>query len=121
VVQRARTNTPLQALTLMNDPAYVEAAAGLARRVLRDRSPSSVAEQIDYAFRLCVARAPNAVEVRQLQDILDGELSRFRQDPQSAKTLIGNLPGNDLDPAEYAAWLILSNILLNLDETISKG
>jgi hypothetical protein len=121
VVQRARTNTPLQALTLLNDPAYIEAAAGLARRVLLERADSNVAEQITFAFRLCVARAPTADEAKQLQDILDAERSRFRQNPNAAKALIGKLPVDNLDPDEFAAWIIISNILLNLDETITKG
>jgi hypothetical protein len=121
VVQRPSTNTPLQALTLLNDPAFVEAAAGLARRVLTERERASAVEQIEYAFRLCLARTPAADEARQLQDLLDAERSRFRQDPRSAKALTSRPTGEDLDPAEYAAWIIISNILLNLDETVTKG
>ncbi|MBW3599023.1 MAG: PSD1 and planctomycete cytochrome C domain-containing protein [Planctomycetes bacterium] len=121
VVQRPRTNTPLQALTLMNDPAYIEMAAGLATRILTDRPAESLGERIQYAFRLCVSRAPSDVEAIHLRDVYLRELSRFKADPQAAKTLLAKLPSADAPPAEMAAWLMVSNILLNLDETITKG
>ncbi len=121
VVQRARTNTPLQALTLLNDPAYLEMAAGLARRVLTERAGDNAPHKLDYAFRCCVARAPTEQELRHLQDVHDRELSHFRANPQSAKTLLGKTPVDDLDAAEFATWLLIGNILLNLDETITKG
>jgi hypothetical protein len=121
VVQRARTNTPLQALTLLNDPAYLEMAAGLARRVLTERAADNAAQKLDYAFRCCVARAPTEQELRHLQDVHDRELSHFRANPQSAKTLLGKTPVEGFNAAEFATWLLIGNILLNLDETITKG
>jgi hypothetical protein len=122
VVQRPRTNTPLQALTLLNDPAYLEAAAGLARRVLTDRADSDSKQQIEYAFRLCVARSPTSEEAEQLQDIYDAELSRFQLDRNAATALVAKIPlAENFDPVEFATWSWIGGVLLNLDETITRN
>ena len=122
-VQRPRTNTPLQALVLMNDPAYVEAARVLAQRVLAEGSSDDGARMV-HAFRLCVARTPTDRERAVLLDLYRRQLDHFRADPKSAEALIkvgdsARAPG--LDPAELAAWTAIGNVLLNLDETITKG
>jgi mono/diheme cytochrome c family protein len=122
-VQRPRTNTPLQALVLMNDPIYVEAARVLAQRVLKEAGPDAEA-RMNHAFRLCLARTPTDRERTVLMGLLARQIEHFKADPKAAKALISageapQIPG--LDPAEHAAWTAIGNILLNLDETITKG
>ncbi len=121
--QRARTNTPLQALVLLNDPGFVEAARALAQRVIISGG-SSPTERLDFAFKLCTARKPEIAEAQVLLAIYEAQLARFKQDPEAAKKLthVGEsaVPAG-LDPAELAAWTAVGNVLLNLDETITKG
>ena len=97
---RSRTNSPLQALTLLNDPAYVETAAALAKRVM-DLPAASDRERLIYAFRRCVTRRPSKVELQELARLLN----EFRGTSER----------------EAEAWVSLSRVLLNLDETITKG
>ena len=126
VVDRPRTNTPLQALTLLNDPAYVEMAWALARRMLRDRPGGDARERVSYAFRLCLARTPKPAEEAHLVEVQEQELARFRWSPEAARALLGEevsqsgLP-EDIDASELASWFFVANILLNLDETITRG
>ncbi len=120
---RARTNTPLQALVLLNDPSYVEAARVLAQRTIQSGGADTAA-RLRFAFRLCTARVPSDQELAVLSRILDANLARFRQNPVAATRLIsvGESPRPaDVDPAELAAWTAIGNLLLNLDETITKG
>jgi hypothetical protein len=102
--RRLRSNTPLQALTLLNDQQFYEMAEGLAARVLRE-APKSDSARLGYAFRLCVARLPLADEKRRLQDLLASE-----RRPATA---------NDRKP-QAEAWTAVARVLLNLDETITR-
>lgn len=117
VVQRSRTNTPLQALTLLNDPVYVEAATGLAKRVLTSR-PDNLEDRLTYAFRLCTARAPEPAELDTLRKLYEQQLEANRGDDSAAKAT--GVPAG-IDPAEFAAWQAVATTLLNLHETITKG
>ncbi|HEV3263353.1 MAG TPA: PSD1 and planctomycete cytochrome C domain-containing protein [Gemmataceae bacterium] len=121
--RRPRTNTPLQALVLMNDPVYVEAARVLGQRVLKEGGPDTAA-RMAFAFKLCTARAPAPDELKLLTRIFERQLAKYRNDPKAAVRLItiGECarPAN-LDAGELAAWTAIGNILLNLDETITKG
>lgn len=122
-VRRERTNTPLQALTLLNDVQFVEAARHFAQRMLREAAPRPDA-RIDWAFRCVTSRLPTVHERRILRAALDAELVRFRGDPAAAKRLltVGDSPVDATqDNAVLAAYTILGNLLLNLDETITKG
>jgi hypothetical protein len=125
VVQRPRTNTPLQALTLLNDPAYVEMALGLALRVVQDRADADVAERIRYGFRRCTGRLPKPSERKALQALYDSEHARLSKSPELAAEMLAGIAAvavpKDLDKVELAAWLVIANALLNLDETISLG
>jgi mono/diheme cytochrome c family protein len=119
--RRGVTNTPLQALTLLNDPTYVEAARALAERALRTRG-SSDRERIDFAFKLATARTPDPQE----RDVLLGSLEEFRssyrQDKAQASKLLSigeSRIDSSLDPREVAAWTTLASMILNLDETIT--
>lgn len=121
VVRRGRTNTPLQALILMNDPTYLEAARRLAERVIE--AESSAEERIQLTFRLAASRSPHATEQEILTDIYREALSRFRNDTAAAEKLlaVGKSPRNmTIDPVELAAWTVTCSTILNMDEVISK-
>ena len=114
-----RTNTPLQALTLLNETAFVESARKLAERVLRENPKDSVT----HAFRLVTQRDPRPDEKEILTGALKEYLANFKADPASAKdiTSIGSSPvPKDLDAIQLAAHTTLANVLLNLDEVITK-
>lgn len=122
VVRRTRTNTPLQALVTMNDPVYVEAAQGLARRMLKDGGPTP-AEKIAFGFRVCLARSPSADEVARLVKLYDDAKTTFAASPskatQFATAPLGPLP-KGADVIDAAAWTVVANVLLNLDEMLMK-
>jgi len=121
VVKRPRTNTPLQALTLLNDPAYVEQALALAERVATAEACATVEERAAYALRLCVARAPRLDEVRHLAEVYRQERQRFEETPPAAQALTSRYVDSRVDRRDLAAWFYVANILLNLDETITKS
>jgi hypothetical protein len=121
-VRRERTNTPLQALVLLNDPQYVEAARFLAERMLAEGGETDE-RRAAFGFRLVTAREPSAWELAQLTEMLAEERARFAADGDGARALlaVGDKPADArLEPAEHAAHTLLANLLLNLDETISK-
>jgi hypothetical protein len=121
--RRPRSNTPLQALTTLNDPAYVEASEALARRMMTEAKGGD-ADRAAYGFRLCVARVPKKNEVKRLLELYQTELTRYKQDGKAAEQLstteLGK-PKEKIDLDELAAWTVVANVLLNLDETITKG
>ena len=122
-VKRPRTNTPLQALVLLNDPVYVEAARTLGQRIL-NHPGTDLDERLDFAFRLTLARSPSAREFSELRQTFLTELSHFESDRAAANQLIhvgASEPPLETDICELAAWTVIGNILLNLDETITKG
>ncbi|MBY0523954.1 MAG: DUF1553 domain-containing protein [Gemmataceae bacterium] len=121
-VRETRTNTPLQALILMNDVTFVEAARNLAQRALLDVG-NTPEQRLTLAFRLATARKPNAVELRILTDGLRHHLEAYRKDEQAAMKLVsvGESRRNPkLDVAELAAYTAVTGLILNLDETITK-
>ncbi len=122
VARRATTNTPLQALVLLNDPTYVEAARKLAERMILQggKSPES---RLAFAYKCAVAREPSPAEERILMTIQKEAEDRFRTDKDAAIKLlaVGASPRNaSLDTTELAAWTTVASMILNLDETISK-
>lgn len=121
-VRRSRTNTPLQALALMNDPQFVEAARVMAQRVLAE-APGTPEERVAYAFELATARAPKPEELRVLLSVYESERADFETHADAASGLIGvgdsEVP--EVDAAELAAWSTVTSIILNLDETITKS
>lgn len=121
-VRRPRTNTPLQALVLMNDQQYVEASRRLAARMLTEGGPE-LSGQLALGFRLCTARQPDAGELQVLARIYAGHLAHYQQQPEAAAKLlaIGASPAvAGPDPIPHAAMTMTANLLLNLDETITK-
>lgn len=120
-VRRPRTNTPLQALALMNDPTYVEAARKLAERAM-EAAPDT-RRRIIHAFRLATGRIPEDREIRMLEELYDAQLAEYRAQPDRAGTLlkVGESAVGTLDPLQLAAWTVVANAILNLDETLTKG
>ena len=120
-VRRIRTNTPLQALNLMNDEAFFDAARGLAVRMMT-RGAADAAERAAYGFRLCAARKPTPAEASRLAALYATTAEAYRKDPAAAaKAVKGAIPPpKELDVPELAAWTIVANVLLNLDETVTK-
>jgi hypothetical protein len=120
---RERSNTPLQALQLMNDVQHVEAARSLAERML-SQGGKAAPERIAYGFRLVLARAPEPEEVQILERQLAAHLVKYQQDPELAKRLIStgeSKPNPALPPAELAAHTMIASTLLNLDETVTRN
>jgi len=117
--RRPRSNTPLQALTLLNDQAFVEFAQALAARILKEGAKSNP-ERVEQAFRWCLARKPSPSERQRLLDLLNQELTAFAQAPAEALALVSREKVSAFDPKQLAAWTTVSRVLLNLDETITR-
>ena len=120
--RRAQTNTPLQALVLLNDPTFVEASRALAQRTMLEGGRDA-RTRIRYAFRLATSRLPTGQELGVLRTLLDGRLKAFRQDRQAALKLLGvgeSPRDRRLDAAELAAYTTVTSVIFNLDEAISK-
>ena len=120
--RRERTNTPLQALTLMNDVTYVEAARALAQRLIREGGPTDE-ERMGYGFRLVTSRQAKPAEIEVLTRGLRRHRSTYENDPDAARKLVRagqSHPDPGMDAVELAAHTALANGLLNLDETIHR-
>jgi mono/diheme cytochrome c family protein len=118
--RRIRSNTPLQALTLLNDPAFVELAKGMAERILKEATANDQA-RLRHAFRLCLAREAGPAETQLLHRYLVTQLDEYRARPDEARTLLGLASGaSPSDLPERAAWTALARVLLNLDEFITR-
>lgn len=121
-VKRSRTNTPLQALALLNEVTFVEAARAFAERMIKEGG-ATAAERITHGYQLATARRPEAAAVRLLTEGLDRRLAEFRADPDSAARLIAagqSKPDAAIPPAELAAYTVTASVLLNLDRTITR-
>jgi hypothetical protein len=122
LARRATTNTPLQALVLLNDPTYIEASRKLAERTLNEGG-KDVNAKLAYAFRASTARPPSAGEVRVLRELLNQQLARYHGDKKAAGEFlkIGETAADaKIDQVELAAWTMVTSAILNLDETITK-
>jgi hypothetical protein len=121
IVRRDRTNTPLQALVTLNDPVFMEAAQGLARRIVGLGKPAN--EAIDQAYMICLSRPPSQKEQAAILSLLERIQKRLASDPERAVQLatdpLGDVP-KGMDVTELAAWSVVSNVLLNLDEVFLK-
>jgi len=117
--KRERSNTPLQALNLLNDPAFVEAARALSIRVMREKPAAARADQVEHLFRLCLARRPLRAELDSSLDYLRLQTGIFEKDPAAAAKLFTvDVPG--VTQTSGAAWTGLASVLLNLDEFITR-
>ncbi len=123
VIVRERTNNPLQALMLLNDPQYFEAARHLAERVTREKPGESIESRAVWMFFLATTRRPSEKETTVLVEIFEQELKVYQADIDSAKKLltVGAFPPpENVDVGELAAWTVVANTVLNLDEIINK-
>jgi hypothetical protein len=123
VADRTRSNTPLQALVLLNDPSYVEAARAFAGRILR-LGGASPQERLAWAFREALSRAPRPEEAELLLALAEKHLDAYRRDPKAAAELLGlgQAPSPaGLDPSEHAAWTSVARALFNLHAFITRS
>jgi hypothetical protein len=121
-VERARSNTPQQALVLLNDPTYVEAARVLAERLVR-AGGSGVKRRIQFAYRQALSRKAEPAEVELLGELYQRHLKQYRADRKAAEAVlqVGDRPAaRDIDAAELAAWTSVTRVVLNLHETITR-
>ncbi|HMJ88701.1 MAG TPA: PSD1 and planctomycete cytochrome C domain-containing protein [Candidatus Acidoferrum sp.] len=123
VLKRNRSNTPLQSLNLLNDPAFVECAQALARKVTAKKDCDS-RQRMEFLFRTCLSRTPTVAELDRLTNLFEQQLANYRSDAKAAEKLAMSELGkstDETDVAELAAWTVVANVLLNLDEMITKG
>jgi uncharacterized protein DUF1553/F5/8 type C domain-containing protein/uncharacterized protein DUF1549 len=121
-IRRVTTNTPIAAFALLNDPAYIEAAQALARRVMESKEAEPAA-RATYAFRRVLGRPPKPEEVERLVTLHNTELEHYKQAAKDATEMATSElgpPKSKDDVAELAAWTVVSNVLLNLDETLNN-
>jgi hypothetical protein len=124
-VRRSRSNTPLQALTTLNEPLFLEAARALALHTVREGGRTD-AERLTYAFRRCLARQPTESESAELLSLLYKESDRFADGKRNPWEFAADDPAKppalptSVTPARLAGWTSVSRVLLNLDETITK-
>ena len=120
---RGRSNTPMQALQLMNDIQHVEAARNLAQRIIKEGGVKAE-ERIQWAWRTVTSRRPEPEETRIVTDVLKGHRARYSDDLESAQKLISygeSVADKDILPLDLAPWTLVANLLLNLDEVVNKN
>ena len=121
-IRRVPTNTPLQALVTLNDPVYVEAAQRFARRVI-GHSADDVSAQIQFAFRACLSRPAEVAETARLTQLHTELHARYTTDKELATQMATSLAGaapKELPLPDLATWTVICNVLLNLDEALTK-
>ena len=123
VVDRSKTNTPLQALVTLNDPQFAEAARVFASSILQEQSTHDDRSRIKWAFESISSRPPTGSEVTMIARLLDAERAQFQRSPINAERVItvGEYPAtHDVDPVEQAAWTQIATLLLNLSEVLTR-
>jgi hypothetical protein len=121
--RRERSNTPLQALQLLNDVQHFEAARGLATRMLTEAGPKP-ADRIRFAYTTVLSRTPNPEELAVVKSALEQFVARYKSDPESARKAVSfgeSKPPAGLPETELAAYALLANLILNLDETVTRN
>jgi len=117
--RRERSNTPLQALTLLNDPVFFECAQALGRRIVRDK-PNFMRDRLRYAFQLCFGREPKQSEFARLKRLYDETLPLCQANLEGAKQIIGEPCPPNAEVPEIAAWVVVARTVLNLDEFVTR-
>ncbi len=123
VVERARTNTPLQALVTLNDMHFVEASRKLAARVMKEGG-KAFEDRVRFAYQLCLSRKPEMGEFAICREVFDAQHASFKATPESADKYLGigeSERDGMLDPVDHAAWTVIANMILNLDELLTRG
>ena len=126
VVRRPRTNTPLQALVTLNDPQFVDAARGLAHRIMElppavegtSSASPDLKQRLQFAFRVAIGRCPSPDELNVLQDAYNQQRTEFEKDASSAEKLSGSTGSEKTD---LAAWTAIASMIMNLDEFLTKS
>jgi len=121
--ERPRSTTPLQALVLLNDPTYVEAARAFAERMIK-QGGETVSGRLNYAYKVALSREIKSAETQVLTALYDKHVAEYRADRTAAQKLLsaGEQPmPKDMDPAELAAWTSVARTILNLHETITRN
>jgi hypothetical protein len=121
-IRRILTNTPVAAFALLNDPVYVEAAQALARRIMEQDTTDANA-RAEYAFCRVLARSPTHSELKRIVALFDSQRKQYGKNAEAAVTMATSDLGRPKEPydmSELAAWTVVSNVLLNLDETLTK-
>ncbi|MDZ4860093.1 MAG: PSD1 and planctomycete cytochrome C domain-containing protein [Candidatus Hydrogenedentes bacterium] len=119
VARRARSNSPLQALTLLNDPVFFECAQALGARVLKE-APADERERVRYAFRACMGREPNDAELDRLQKFVADQRAAFEGNSETAVAFAGNVVSGATDATTGATYVALARVLMNLDEFVTR-
>ena len=122
VVERSRTNTPLQALVTLNDEQFVEAARCFAERIMKEGGKSN-ADKIDWAFSMVTSRKPATAIRQKIEALYEDQVKHFTENPENAKQFltVGEKKRDEsLNPAQHAAWAVIAKLMLNMDETINK-
>lgn len=117
--RRDRSNVPVQALTLLNDPTFVECARGLAERVVNSPVVSDD-QRIAFLYRTCLSRNPQPAETAIIKKLLAAQRASLTQKPDEAQQIIKDVPESGGDPIEHAAWVVVCRTVLNLDEFITR-
>ena len=120
--RRIRTNTPLQALVTLNDPVYVEISQALGRRLVAEGG-TTPASRVSFGLRLATGQQPSPAQLQVLVGLFESELSHYRKNTEAAKqlaTMPAGVPSSDGDTATMAAWTVVANVLLNLDQTLTR-
>jgi hypothetical protein len=123
VAERVRSNIPQQALVLLNDPTYVEAARAFAARILNECS-GSTAQRVTWAWQQVLQRDPSEMEIKAIQSLVEKRLADYRSDSAAVDALLktGFAPVPlAMDKAELAAWTHVARVLLNLHESITRS
>jgi len=118
--RRDRSTTPLQALTLLNDPVFFEAAQALAIRLLQEKA-GDAGDRIDHAYRICLGRAPSSAEKKRMVQYLQERKELLEHKPESIDKIFPVKGLDGIDPSEAAVWVGVSRVLLNLEEFITRG
>ncbi len=118
--RRDRSNTPVQALTLLNDPSFLECAGGLARRVVGVGASASDQTRFDLAFQICLSRAPQTDEIELVHVLLQEQLAELSGDLVAARKIVGADAGTDAEVLQQAAWVVVCRAMLSLDEFLTR-
>ena len=119
-VKRQSTNTPLQALVLLNDPQFLSASQGLAQRMIEKGGDNS-RDRISYAFRLSTSRKPELDELLILEKLLQKEKDEFEAFPDRAKSFVGSKNSQGVNTLELASYTVVANTIINLSESLQKN
>ena len=122
MVERPRTNTPLQALVTMNDPQFMEASRHIAEHIMKEGGKTNQ-ERVEYAYRLITSRKPKPIVGQILTSAFNEEFENYKKNTEAADKILAvgaTKRDESLNASEHAAWTIVASMILNLDEVITR-